>query len=99
MRLALFIALALLTALPVAWADVVDIKWSDDGRFAHEGTVAAGKFAEVCGKLPAGTSVRWDFEASTPLDFNVHYHFGKEVVFPSKLAAVAMAKDTVLASI
>lgn len=99
MRLALFITPVLLTALPVARADVVDINWSGDGRFAHEGTVAAGKFAEVCGKLLAGTSVRWDFEASMPLDFNVHYHVGKEVVFPSKLAAMARAKDTLQTSI
>ena len=89
---ALFIAMVLLTALPAARADVVDIKWSGDGRFARQSTAAAGKFADVCGKLPAGTSVRWDFEASTPLDFNVHYHVGKEVVFPSKLAAVASAR-------
>ncbi len=99
MRLAFSIAIALLMALPEARADVVDIKWSGDGRFAHQSTVAAGKFAEVCGKLPAGTSVRWDFEASTPLDFNVHYHVGTEVVFPSKLAAVATAKDTLQTSI
>ena len=88
MRFALFIPLALLTAVHVARADVVDIKWSGNGRFAHEGTVAAGKFAE------AGTSTRWDFEASLPLDSNVHHHVGKEVVFPSKLAAVTRAKDT-----
>ena len=97
MRLAFSIAIALLMALPEARADVVDIKWSGDGRFAHQSTVAAGKVAEVCGKLPAGTSVRWDFDVSASLDFNVHYHVGKEVVFPSKLAAVATAKDTLLA--
>ena len=72
MRHALFIPLALLAALPAARADVIDIKWSVDGRFAYEGTVAAGKFAEVCGRLPADTDVRWDFDASAPLDFNVH---------------------------
>ena len=94
MRLALFIAMVLLPALPAARADVVDIEWSGDGRFAHRGTVAAGKFAEVCGKLPAATSVHWDFEASIPLDFNVHYHAGKKVVFASRLAAVATATDT-----
>jgi hypothetical protein len=33
------------------------------------------------------------------LDFNVHYHMGKEVVFPSKLAAVASASDTLDAKI
>ena len=99
MRPTRFIAMVLLTALPAARADGVDIQWSGDGRFAHQSTVAAGKVAEVCSKLPAGTSVRWAFEASTPLDFNVHYHVGKDVVFPSKLAAVATAKDTLQTSI
>ena len=72
-------------------ADIVDIAWDADGRFERNVTVAPAKFAEVCGKLPAGLRVRWLFEASVPLDFNVHYHVGKEVVFPSKLAAVANA--------
>ena len=99
MRCALLIPLALLMALPVTRADVVDIKWSGDGRFAHKATVGAGTFAEVCGRLPAGTTVRWDFDASAPLDFNLHYHVGKNVVFPSKLGAVATAKDTLQASI
>ena len=74
-------------------ADIVDIAWDAGGRFERSVSVAPAKFAEVCGKLPAGLKVRWSFDASTPLDFNVHYHVGKEVVFPSKLAAVAAAKD------
>lgn len=90
----LYFVLALASALPAARADVIDITWSADGSFAHQSTVAPGKFAEVCGKLPASTSVRWGFEASAPLDFNIHYHAGKEVVFPSKLAATAAASDT-----
>ena len=84
----------LLTALAAgARADVIDIKWDSNGRFERSLNVAPAKFAEVCGKLPAGLKVRWDFEAATPLDFNVHYHVGKEVVFPAKLTAVAAAKD------
>ena len=80
-------------ALTCARADVVDIAWDANGRFERSLTVAPTKFAEVCGKLPAGLKVRWDFESATPLDFNVHYHVGKAVVFPSKLTAVAAAKD------
>ena len=93
------LALALAAALPAARADVIDIKWSADGSFAHQSTVAPGKFAEVCGKLPASISVRWDFEASAPLDFNIHYHAGKDVVFPSKMAAMATANDTLQTSL
>ena len=99
MRQPLFIASLLLAATSFARADVVDIQWSGDGRFAYTSTIAAGKFAEVCGKLPAGLKVDWDFEASTPLEFNIHYHLGKEVMFPSKLSAIAAAKDTLDAKI
>lgn len=60
----------------------------------HEATIAPGKFVELCDKLPAGLKVRWDFDAGAPLDFNVHYHMGKDVVFPFKLSAVASARDT-----
>jgi hypothetical protein len=89
-----FIATLLLAAAPSAPAEVVDIHWSADGRFSHRGSVAAGKMIEVCGKLPAGTKVRWDFHAEMPVDFNVHYHIGKEVVFPAKLSAATTGSDT-----
>ena len=54
---------------------------------------------EVCGNLPAGLKVGWNFEASELLDFNVHHHIGKEVVFPSKFTAVVTAKDTLATKI
>jgi len=38
--------------------------------------------------------VRWSFTATTPVDFNIHYHLGKEAVFPAKKAQVAAARDT-----
>jgi hypothetical protein len=77
-----------------ALADIVDISWDAGGRFERSLNVAPSKFVEACGKLPAGAKVRWRFEASAPLDFNVHYHVGKEVEFPTKLVAVASARDT-----
>ena len=93
MRQLLLMAMSLLAALPSASAEVIDIYWSGDGRFSHKNAVPAGKFVEVCGKLPAGLKVSWDFESSIPMDFNVHYHVGKDAVFPTKLAAVTTAKD------
>ncbi len=93
MRHILIIA-ALLMAVPDAHAELVVIRWSGEARFLHESTVAPGKFVELCDKLPAGLQVAWRFEASSALDFNVHYHLGKEVVFPFKLSAVASGKDT-----
>ena len=91
--------LALAAMAPSALADIVDIAWDADGRFGRSVSVAPGKFAEICGKLPAGLKVGWSFEASAPLDFNVHYHVGKDVVFPSKLTAVVTAKDTLATKI
>ena len=76
-----------------AWAEMVDIAWDADGRFERSVAVPSAKFAEFCGKLPAGLKVRWDFEASAPLDFNIHYHVGKDVEFPSKLSAATKARD------
>lgn len=93
-RLAQTIAVALAAIANSATAEVVDIAWSATGRFEYRLSVAPGKFAEVCGRLPAGLKVNWNFEASAPLDFNVHYHVTNEVVFPSKLTAVTVAKDT-----
>ena len=93
MRHPLFASAALLATTSLANTHVVDIQWSGDGRFAHQLTVAAGKFVEVCGTLPAGLQVRWDFQAGAPLDFNVHYHVGQEVWFPARLSAVATAGD------
>jgi hypothetical protein len=75
-------------------AEIVDIRWDTSGRFERSLGVAPGKFAEVCGTLPAGLKVGWAFEASAPLDFNLHYHVGKQVVYPAKLGAVATAKDS-----
>ena len=94
---ALAVALSVMAASTLA--DIVDIAWAADGRFERSLSVAPGKFAEVCGKLPAGLKIRWNFEASTPMDFNVHYHVGKDVVFPSKFTAVASAKDTLDAKV
>lgn len=93
------LVLALAAVALGANAGVIDIAWDTGGRFEYTGTVAPGKFAEVCGKLPAALLVRWDFDAGAPLDFNVHYHVDKEVVFPSKLSAVATARDTLATKI
>jgi len=93
------LGLALAAVASSTLADIVDIAWDAGGRFERSVSVAPGKFAEVCGKLPTDLKVVWSFEASAPLDFNVHYHVGKEVVFPSKLTAVVAAKDTLATKI
>jgi hypothetical protein len=72
-------------------AEIVDISWSGDGRFERRLAVAPGKFAEVCGKLAKAQSVAWRFDASGPLNFNIHYHEGKDVRYPERRDALASA--------
>jgi hypothetical protein len=74
-----------------AASGLVPIEWSPEGRFAKELTVPATKFIEICGQLPSKTKVAWAFEASVPLNFNVHYHEGQQVHYPTKQDGVAKA--------
>ena len=74
-----------------ARAGLVEIGWDKAGRFETADSVAPGKFAEVCGRLDKGQSVAWSFMADRPLNFNIHYHQGKQVVFAAKQGAAVDA--------
>lgn len=82
-----------LIATHASAADTIQLVWTPEGRFVQETTVAATKFVEVCGKLAAKTSVRWKFDATAPLDFNIHYHEGKKVLYPAKQEQVTQGSD------
>lgn len=88
------LAAATLSSAALAATHIVDIAWPPDGRFAHKAQIAAGKFVEVCGKLAVGEGVRWSFTAVAPVDFNIHYHVGKEAVFPARQTQVSSGRDT-----
>jgi hypothetical protein len=77
----------------LAAGHIVDIAWGADGRFSHTAQIAAGKFVETCGKLAAGERVRWSFTSGSPVDFNIHYHVGKETVFPVNQTQVRSGQD------
>ncbi len=85
-----------LAPLGVAMASshIVDIQWDAHGRFVHKADIQAGKFVEVCGALKPGQKIAWSFQGSAPMNFNIHYHLGKETVFPAKLSAVKDAAQT-----
>ncbi len=89
-RISLALILAVLCST-AARADIIDIAWNEQGRFERRVSVAPGKFAEVCGKLARADSVAWRFEASGPLNFNIHYHEGKDVRYPERRDALAGA--------
>jgi hypothetical protein len=77
----------------VARAELIDIAWQPDGSFARELSVAPGKFAEVCGKLKQGQTVAWRFNATLPLDFNIHHHDGPKVVFAARQTQSTQSAD------
>lgn len=80
---------AVLAVVPArAASHIVDVVWSNSGRFEHAANVPAGKFVELCVKLDMGDKVRWSFEAAAPIDFNIHHHVGKETAFPAKQSQV-----------
>jgi hypothetical protein len=86
-------ALLVLLATQASAADLVPLEWTPERRFEREMTVAASKFVEVCGKLAARDHIRWQFEASAPMDFNIHYHEGKKVLYSAKRDQVAKASE------
>jgi hypothetical protein len=89
MQLGALLAMAAVGA--AARAELGEIQWEGDGSSEREFQVAPGKFAEWCGKLRHGDRVQWSFEAAAPLDFNVHYHEGKDVRFPAHQDRIAKA--------
>ena len=88
------LAAAALAGGALAANHISDIVWAPDGRYTHKAQISAGKFVEVCGKLAVGEGVRWNFTTGAPVDFNIHYHVGKEAVFPAKQAQVSSGRDT-----
>jgi len=50
-------------------------------------------FAEECFALPAGASVGYAFEATGPVDFNIHFHRGSAVEYPVKVDQARQAED------
>lgn len=94
-----FASLALAVACDLARAQLVPVTWDASGQFAHKANLAPGKFIEVCEKLPQGSKVTWSFRSSAPLNFNIHYHEGKEVKFPAKQDASSGAKGRLDAAV
>ena len=76
--------LLVLAAAPAAAADLVQIAWGADGGYERVFSVSSAQPLEVCGRLPAGASVRWRFESDLPTEFNVHHHEGRQVHFAAR---------------
>lgn len=91
--------LAILLAYEPAHAELIHVTWDPSGHFAHRTEVPPGTFIEVCEKLPPGSKVRWSYKSAAPMDFNIHYHEGKDVKFPAKHNASAAAQGVLDAAI
>ena len=85
---------AVAAASSLVQAEFLDIAWNTDGQFEKTATVQPGKFLELCGVLPTGQTIGWSFHADHALDFNIHFHEGKDVVFPAKQEGAKQATGT-----
>lgn len=65
-----------------------------EGAGPYSFTLSGKAFDERCLHLDAGQSIRYRFKASAPVDFNIHYHRGKDVFFPVKQAGLREASGT-----
>lgn len=92
----LALSLAGSLAAPAAFASehIVYMQWSAEGRFEYRGQVAPGKILELCDKLRSGQTIKWQFDTGAVADFNIHFHKGKETVYPAKLSQVRQGADT-----
>jgi hypothetical protein len=52
--------------------------------------VAPGGIEEHCLRLSVGEAIRYRFSASAPVEFNIHVHRGKDVLYPVRLAGVSI---------
>ncbi len=96
-RLATVVGLSVLALSATSHAELIDVKWNAEGKFDHAQSIAPGKFLEICENLAKGSTVTWQFKASAPLNFNVHFHQGKEVAFPEKQDGVSELQGTLFA--
>jgi hypothetical protein len=80
-------------------AEVISFKLDANPSFKTQANIQPGKFSEVCGKLKKGNLIRWQFDSSAPLEFNIHYHEGKNVIFPYKMSAIKSGGEELLISL
>jgi hypothetical protein len=91
---ALPVSLFLTLASTAVQAEIIDLTWSPDNTFKHAGTVAAQKFVEVCGKLGEGENISWQLSAAQAVNFNIHHHVGKEVIYAENRKAIREGSGT-----
>jgi hypothetical protein len=81
---AITIALISVAAIHANYAAAIDIKWATNDTFTHATSIAPGKTEEVCGVVDPRQPVAWAFKSDAPLEFNIHRHADKEVIYATK---------------
>jgi hypothetical protein len=77
------------TSLPVsAGAELLEVTLAPGATFEKRLTVPPGKFAELCTDLKRGRAVDWRFQAEAPTDFNIHYHYFRQIKYPERHKAI-----------
>jgi len=56
--------------------------------------ISPGKFHEPCMSLRRGDTLRYQFNADQPLEFNLHYHPGGNVEYPIPVMLMEEGKGT-----
>ncbi len=80
-----------------ASAEIVEISWqrSEQGDiFTRAAHIAPKKALEICGQINQGVAIHWHYSATAILDYNVHFHVGKEVTLLADLKKTKSANDT-----
>ena len=94
-RQALAICVGLVTALTLPLRAIA--QHGKTYAFRHE--IKPGKIAEECRNLATDERVRYRFEASAAVPFNVHFHGGSTVEYPVKIDKTAEAASIFTASL
>ncbi len=58
-----------------------------------EKNIPPGKVHEECMELGAPRKLNYSFKSKSPLNFNIHYHAGKDVFYPVKRDEVAGIRE------
>jgi hypothetical protein len=93
-RQALAICASLVIALPLPLRALAQP--AETSAFRHE--ITSGKIAEECRNLASDERVRYRFEASAAVPFNVHFHRGGTVEYPVKIDKTSVAASIFTAS-
>ncbi len=63
-----------------------------------EVSIASKKTHEDCFKMREGQTVDFEFRASQPMNFNLHYHQGSEVFFPLDIKKISIYSNSYIAT-